>query len=263
LSLEPFEITDFAHNCHTGATTTWFTRRRRCQRLTSKTAADPVTDWGPAHEEIEMQSRKINRRELIGAMGAAAGAAVAFGCGSSPTSPTETTTTTTTTTGTNSACAVTPTETVGPYPSLTDLFRSDIREGKSGTQLTLTVKVVNVNSSCAAVSGANVEIWHVDAAGNYSQYGTQTTQTYLRGIQTTNSSGEVTFTTIYPGWYQGRATHIHLEVTINGRSVKVTQIAFPESINNPSTQPGPMRRAARTRCRTHRTGSLPTASRRS
>ena len=80
--------------------------------------------------------------------------------------------------------------------------------------------------------GANVEIWHVDAAGNYSQYGTQTTQTYLRGIQTTNSNGEVTFTTIYPGWYQGRATHIHLEVTINGRSVKVTQIAFPESVNN-------------------------------
>jgi protocatechuate 3,4-dioxygenase beta subunit len=196
-------------------------------------AADPSKDWGRAHEEIEMQSRKFNRRELIGAMGAAAGAAVAFGCGSSPTSPTETTTPTTTTmTGTNSACAVTPTETVGPYPSLTDLFRSDIREGKSGTQLTLTVKVVNVNSSCAAVSGANVEIWHVDAAGNYSQYGSQTTQTYLRGIQTTNSNGEVTFTTIYPGWYQGRATHIHLEVTMNGRSVKVTQIAFPESINN-------------------------------
>jgi protocatechuate 3,4-dioxygenase beta subunit len=178
-----------------------------------------------------MHSKKINRRELIGAMGAA-GAAVAFGCGSSPTSPTSTSTTPTTTTGTNAACAVTPTETIGPYPSLTDLFRSDIREGKSGTLLTLTVKVVNVNSGCTAVAGANVEIWHVDAAGNYSQYGTQTTQTYLRGIQTSNSNGEVTFTTIYPGWYQGRATHIHLEVTINGRSVKVTQIAFPEAINN-------------------------------
>jgi protocatechuate 3,4-dioxygenase beta subunit len=179
-----------------------------------------------------MQRKRIGRRELIGAMGAAAGAAVAFGCGSSPTSPTTTTTTTTTTTGTNAACSVTPTETIGPYPSLTDLFRSDIREGKSGTMLALTVKVVNVNSSCAAVPSANVEIWHVDAAGNYSQYGTQTTQTYLRGIQTTNSNGEVTFTTIYPGWYQGRATHIHLEVTMNGQSVKVTQIAFPEAVNN-------------------------------
>jgi protocatechuate 3,4-dioxygenase beta subunit len=178
-----------------------------------------------------MSTKKIGRRELIGAIGAT-GAAVAFGCGgaSSPTSPT--TTTTTTTTGNNAACAVTPTETVGPYPSLTDLFRSDIREGKSGTLLALTVKVVNTNSACAPVSGANVEIWHVDAAGNYSQYGTQTTQTYLRGIQTTNSNGEVTFITIYPGWYQGRATHIHAEVTMSGRSVKVTQIAFPESINN-------------------------------
>jgi protocatechuate 3,4-dioxygenase beta subunit len=173
--------------------------------------------------------KKIGRRELIGAMSAAAGAAVAFGCGSSPTSPT---TTTTTTTGTNSACAVTPTETLGPYPSLTDLFRSDIRDGKSGTLLTLTIEVVNANSACAAVAGANVEIWHVDAAGNYSQYGTQTNQTYLRGIQTTDGNGEVTFTTIYPGWYQGRATHIHLEVTVNGRSVKVTQIAFPEAVNN-------------------------------
>ena len=70
-----------------------------------------------------------------------------------------------------------------------------------------------------------------DSAGNYSEYGTQTTQNYLRGIQTTNSSGEVTFTTIYPGWYQGRATHIHLEVKTNGVSRKITQIAFPESTN--------------------------------
>lgn len=82
-----------------------------------------------------------------------------------------------------------------------------------------------------AVANANVEIWQCDAAGNYSQYGSQAGQTYLRGIQTTNASGEVTFTTIYPGWYQGRATHIHVEVTINNVSVKTTQIAFAESVN--------------------------------
>ena len=91
---------------------------------------------------------------------------------------------------------------------------------------------MNVNSSCAGVANANVEIWHVDAAGNYSEYGTQTAQTFLRGIQTTSSDGAVTFTTIYPGWYQGRATHIHIEVKIGGVSRKVTQIAFPESVNN-------------------------------
>ena len=180
-----------------------------------------------------MTTKRINRREAIGAMGAAAGAALAFGCSNSSTSPSATTTTTGTTTGsTNSACAVTPTETIGPYPSVTDIFRSDIRETKTGTVLTLTIKVVNVNAGCAAVAAANVEIWQCDATGNYSEYGTQTAQTYLRGIQTTNSNGDVTFTTIYPGWYQGRATHIHIEVKTGGVSRKVTQIAFPESVNN-------------------------------
>ncbi len=133
---------------------------------------------------------------------------------------------------TNGACAVTPSETAGPYPSLTDFFRSDIREGKEGTTLTLTVKVVNTNNNCAAVPNAQVEIWHCDVGGNYSQYGSVANQTFLRGIQTTDANGTVTFTTIYPGWYQGRATHIHVEATINGRSVKVSQMAFPESVNN-------------------------------
>ncbi len=127
-----------------------------------------------------------------------------------------------------------PSETVGPYPSLSDFFRSDIREGRSGLPLTVNINVVNVNNACSPVSGANVEIWQCDAEGHYSQYSqpgySGQAETYLRGIQTTDSGGRVTFTTIYPGWYAGRATHIHVEVTINGRSVKVTQIAFPESI---------------------------------
>jgi protocatechuate 3,4-dioxygenase beta subunit len=159
----------------------------------------------------------------------AAGAAMALGCGGSPASPSSTSGGST---PSNAACAVTPSETVGPYPSLTDLFRGDIREGKSGTVLTLTIRVVDVSAACAAVPGANVEVWHVDAAGQYSQYGSQAERTFLRGIQTTNSTGEVTFTTIYPGWYQGRATHIHVEVTVGGVSKKVTQIAFPESVND-------------------------------
>jgi len=185
-----------------------------------------------------MNTKRVGRREVMRVIGAAGAAALAFGCGGeTPTGPSATTATGTTGTtatgaaGTSAACAVTPTETVGPYPSLVDLFRTDIREGKSGVPLALTVKVVNVNSGCAAVPSVNVEIWQCDATGNYSQYGSQAAQTYLRGIQTTDANGEVTFTTIYPGWYQGRATHIHLEVTRNGASVKATQIAFPESIN--------------------------------
>ena len=177
------------------------------------------------------KAKTVSRRQAILTIGGA-GAALGFGCGgASPTRPETTTSTTTTPTSGSSACAVTPSETVGPFPSLTDLIRSDIREGKSGATLTLTITVVNSNNNCTPVANANVEVWQCDAAGNYSQYGTQTAQTYLRGIQTTNGDGQVTFTTVYPGWYQGRATHIHVEVVRNGVSSKVTQIAFPESVN--------------------------------
>ncbi|MBX7186859.1 MAG: intradiol ring-cleavage dioxygenase [Vicinamibacteria bacterium] len=182
-----------------------------------------------------MLRKRIERRQALKTLGGA-GIGIAFGCGgNSATGPSTAASASTpagATVSTNATCAVTPTETVGPYPSLVDLFRSDIRESKTGTVLSLTIRVVNANSNCAPVSGAAVEIWQCDALGNYSSYGSQTGQTYLRGIQTTNASGEVVFTTIYPGWYQGRATHIHAEVTVGGRSVKVTQIAFPESINN-------------------------------
>lgn len=185
-----------------------------------------------------MSTKKVGRREVLGTMGAA-GAALAFGCGGSPTDPdTAASNTSTNATSTNAACAVTPSETAGPFPSLVDLYRSDIRDGKTGTLLTLTVKVVDVNAGCTAVPNADVEIWHCDSAGNYSEYGSQTTQNYLRGIQTSNSNGEVSFTTIYPGWYQGRATHIHLEVKTGGASRKITQIAFPESTNSTVYQTG-------------------------
>ncbi len=192
---------------------------------------------------MQDNERKIGRRDLLALLGVTS-AVFAAGCASdSPTSPstmgsaTDVATGTTTggtgtTTGTSGlACSVTPNETVGPYPSLVDLFRSDIRESKGGTQLDLTITVLNTAASCAPLTGANVEIWQCDAGGNYSQYGSERAQTYLRGIQTSDASGQVKFTTVYPGWYQGRATHIHVEVTQNGRSLKVTQIAFPESTN--------------------------------
>lgn len=187
-----------------------------------------------------MSTKKMPRRAAVLRLVGAAGAAAAWACGSeTPTSPSATTATGTTgaatgtgTVSTNGACAVTPEETAGPFPSITSIVRSDIREGKTGVALNLAIKVVNVNNGCAPLAGANVEIWHCDVSGNYSEYGSQTTQTYLRGIQTTDANGLVTFTTVYPGWYQGRATHIHIEVKVNSRLVKTTQIAFPESINN-------------------------------
>ncbi len=188
--------------------------------------------------------RTLRRREVLAALGAGVGAAVAA-CGSSSTSPTATaaTTTTTTTPGTvNASCAVSPTETRGPYPDTTGMinnsafFRRDITEGKPGIPLALTLTVVNVNSACAAVSGLQVEIWQCDATGNYSEYSQPgfngTGQTFLRGLQTTDANGQVTFNTIYPGWYAGRATHIHVDVYRGGAIVKSTQIAFPETVSS-------------------------------
>jgi len=186
--------------------------------------------------------KRLDRREVIRIIGAAGAAAVAAACGSeTATTPSAVASTVTTAAGTgaaagtsssNDACAVSPNETEGPYPSKSDIFRSDIRENRQGVPLALTIRVINVSNGCAPLANANVEIWQCDAAGNYSEYGSQTAQTYLRGIQTTDANGQVSFMTVYPGWYQGRATHIHIEVTMSGRSVKVTQIAFPETINS-------------------------------
>ena len=164
----------------------------------------------------------------------AASAALAACNGSSPTSPSTTSTTPSTTTPATSeaACVVTPSETAGPFPSIALPVRSDVREDRVGLPLQLAITVVNAGASCAPVTNASVELWHCDAAGNYSEYGNLTSSTWLRGIQPVDGSGVARFTTIYPGWYASRATHIHLEVFVNNRSVKTTQIAFPEEINS-------------------------------
>ena len=182
--------------------------------------------------------KRFSRRRILGTLGGAVGVAVAGACGgSSPTGTSEAASSTTTSPSAvaSGTCAVTPSETAGPYPSRSDVFRSDITEGKDGLPLTLTITVVNAASGCRPVAGAQVEIWQCDAAGRYSEYNQPgydgTAATFLRGIQTADPSGRVTFETIYPGWYAGRATHVHVEVKVGGRSVKVTQIAFPESVS--------------------------------
>ncbi len=182
--------------------------------------------------------KKLDRRQALAVLGATVGAAVAACGSSSPTSPdaTSTTTTTTPTTGNNASCVVSPSETRGPYPDTvgminnTAFHRRDITEGRSGLPLALTLTVVNVNNACAVVNGVQVEVWQCDAGGTYSEYGAGAGQTFLRGVQTTDANGQVSFTTIYPGWYQGRATHIHVDVYRSGAIVKTTQIAFPEDV---------------------------------
>jgi protocatechuate 3,4-dioxygenase beta subunit len=185
---------------------------------------------------VNKRSIGLTRREALAMLGVGGAALSGVGCGDTATSPTPVAGAATPTGTAGASCAVAPSETLGPYPSLIDLLRSDIREGKSGVPLTLTLTVVNVSSGCSPVAGASVDIWQCDADGHYSGYAqpgySGQGQTFLRGIQVTDTGGRVTFTTVYPGWYMGRATHIHVEVTIGGRSVKVTQIAFPENITS-------------------------------
>jgi len=155
---------------------------------------------------------------------AVAGAGAMLGCdGGTKTSATTTTTTTTsTTTGTgNTACILTPELTVGPYFVDEKLNRSDLTTDATdtnvtnGVPLTLEMFIMEYSSSgCSALSGAQVDVWHADAAGVYSDESVENTvgQTYLRGYQTTDSNGLVTFKTIFPGWYSGRTVHIHVMI---------------------------------------------------
>jgi len=140
--------------------------------------------------------------------------------------------------GSASGCNVAPTETEGPFPTKVpaSYVRSDITNGRTGYAMSIKLNITNTNNSCSALAGAIVDIWHCDAEGNYSEYGGSGMQStnyqslhFLRGRQTTDSNGLVTFTSIFPGWYSGRATHIHVHVyNASGSSLKVTQIAFPE-----------------------------------
>jgi len=105
---------------------------------------------------------------------------------------------------------------------------------------TINITIANKNNSCAALSGAIVDIWHCDKDGYYSEYGGTSMQTvdytsvhFLRGRQTTDANGLVSFTSIFPGWYSGRATHIHVHIYNSaGTSLLITQIAFPEATNS-------------------------------
>lgn len=141
------------------------------------------------------------------------------------------------------ACVVRPEATEGPYYVEEDLVRSDIRTDpttgtvKEGTPLLLTFAVSQVsNSTCSPLAGATVEVWHCDAAGQYSDVNDPSFNTegqkWLRGSQVTDASGIATFTSIYPGWYSSRAVHIHFKVRPNETSVFTSQLFFDDALSD-------------------------------
>jgi len=120
-----------------------------------------------------------------------------------------------------STCAsLTPAKTIGPYFVEEKLNRSDITTDPasgvvtSGAPLALDLTLLNEDDGCSPLAGAQVDIWHADPGGKYSDESVEGTsgKKYLRGYQVTGSDGKVAFKTVYPGWYSGRTVHIHVRV---------------------------------------------------
>ena len=214
-------------------------------------------DLGLSHDLPRMLSRR-GALAAFGGLGIAtlAGCGTASSVGGTTASPTETASATasapaTATTGT--ATEEIPEETAGPYPAdgsngrnvlnQSGVVRSDITSSfgtasgvVTGVPLTVTMTVLDVSAGAAPLEGAAVYLWHATPDGQYSMY-SQAIQgeNYLRGVQAADAEGKVTFTTIYPGAYDGRWPHIHFEVypslddaVTTGSRLRTSQMAMPE-----------------------------------
>ena len=140
------------------------------------------------------------------------------------------------------ACVLTPEMTEGPYYLPGEKVRRNITEGRPGTPLTLKLKVVNV-STCKAIKGAAVDIWHADAGGTYSGVQDSVGTTFMRGIQPTDAKGVAQFLTVYPGWYQGRTVHIHVKVHLGGNVVHTGPALLPRHAHGHRVQGRALQRA--------------------
>jgi protocatechuate 3,4-dioxygenase beta subunit len=130
------------------------------------------------------------------------------------------------------SCVLTPEQTEGPYYIAKEAVRRNITEGRPGVPLQLRAFVVNA-STCKPIKSAAVDIWHADAGGVYSGFGTgAASRTFMRGIQRTNAKGLALFRTVYPGWYQGRTVHIHVKVHLGGNVVHTGQLYFPDAVTD-------------------------------
>lgn len=141
-------------------------------------------------------------------------------------------------------CLLTPEQTEGPFYAAGGPERRDITEGVPGRPLRLGIRVVD--EACAPVAGALVDVWHADAGGDYSAFTDGSAgddagpgTTFLRGSQVADAAGIVEFATVYPGWYPGRAVHVHVKAHLDGRTVLTSQLYFPDDVTDQVHQQAP------------------------
>jgi protocatechuate 3,4-dioxygenase beta subunit len=220
------------------------------QHDTAAARGEHHDDFGGLQRDLRATGATMDRRLLL-RMAARFGVSLAalplLGCESdaAPSDDTDT--------GGSGTCSRIPQETQGPFPgdgsngpnvlNQSGVVRSDIRPSfaglagsADGVPLTVVLTIVSA-STCAVLAGRAVYIWQCDRPGRYSLYSAGvTSQNYLRGVQEADANGRVTFTSIFPGCYQGRWPHIHFEVypslaaaTNVANRVATSQIALPKS----------------------------------
>lgn len=238
-----------------------------------------------------VQGRSINRRQALAGLGGLGLSALLVACGKDSSTDTGAAGTTGTSAGSGTtgaatsgaagggdvaallaqagSCEVVPELTEGPYYIDADAVRSDIREDRQGTPLTLAIRVRNF-AGCTPIANAVVDIWHCDATGNYSGFESSSTgangggvgggrggpppggggpggggntptdaKRYLRGSQVTGADGIAKFVTVYPGWYRGRTVHVHVKVHVGSNQVVTSQLFFDESVTRQVYASGP------------------------
>ena len=162
--------------------------------------------------------RRLTRREVIRLLGAGGAALLASASRNAHAARAES----------GATCVERPRHIEGPYFVDAALRRSDIRSDprtgatRDGVPLRLTFRVSNLDGGrCLPLTGAQVDVWHCDANGLYSDsedwQKSTLGQRFLRGYQLTDRKGLASFTTIYPGWYPNRAVHIHFKIRTHQR----------------------------------------------
>jgi len=180
-----------------------------------------------------MPGARLVRRRMLAWFGASGVAALAATVGSQ--------------TAAALSCVVRPRQTEGPFFVDEPLNRSDLRsdpgsgEIAPGVPLRLALRVSRLTeANCDPLAGARVDVWHCDAEGRYSAvrafgFGVATAGArFLRGYQVTDAHGIARFLSIYPGWYSGRAVHVHFKIRSTGARGEAreftSQLYFDETL---------------------------------